>query len=64
MEAIMRSVERSFEPIIVRLSGKGHLELRIREDESGKDDRYMKISAKEARLLAYRLLSQAEKTEW
>ena len=54
-------VERSFEPIAVSKSGD-RLELRIQgSGPEGQGSRSTWLSAKEARILAYELLQQAEK---
>ncbi|MBI3006712.1 MAG: hypothetical protein HYY53_00160 [candidate division NC10 bacterium] len=56
----MIAIERSFEPISLELAAEGSkLELRI-HGRAPEGDRFTFLAAKEARLLAYRLLAEAE----
>ena len=56
------AINRAFEPISIVDSGGGRLELRI-GGSTAEDTRQTSLTAKEARVLAYTLLSEAEKLE-
>ena len=56
------AINRAFEPISVINSGGGRLELRI-GGASSEENHQTSLTAKEARILAYALLEEAEKLE-
>ena len=58
----MPGIDRTFEDVSVKPLIKGRLELRIRgAGKNGNGDRWTMLSASEARVIAYELLSQAER---